>query len=91
MARSCILDPQFWEEGDSCMTDMNVTIADNFIALNVELNIPSFLPGRDQLTQAEVKESQSVTSVRIHVERSVRKIKPFRLLKTKFHLLSMVQ
>ena len=33
MAKSGILDPQFWEEGDSCMADMGCTIADNFKTL----------------------------------------------------------
>ena len=52
-----ILDPRLWEEGDSCIVDRGFTIADNLKALNVELNIPAFLSGRDQLTKAEVKES----------------------------------
>ena len=50
---------RFWEEGDSCMADRGFTIADDLKALHVELNTPAFLSGRDQLTKAEVKESQS--------------------------------
>ena len=57
MNRIGILDPRFWEEGDSCLVDRGFTIADDLKALNVELNIPAFLSGRDQLTKAEVKES----------------------------------
>ena len=57
VARIGILDPRFWEEGDSCLVDRGFTIADDLKALNVELNIPAFLSGRDQLTKAEVKES----------------------------------
>ena len=58
MARSGILDPRFWE-GNSCMANRDFTIADDLKALNVELNIPAFLSGKDQLTKAEIKESQS--------------------------------
>ena len=58
-ARSAISDPQSCKESDSCMADRGFTIADDLKALNIELNIPAFLSGRDQLTKADVKESQS--------------------------------
>ena len=35
------------------------------------VHIPSFLGGINQLTAAEVKESQIIASVRIHVERAI--------------------
>ena len=57
VARICILDSRFWVKGDSCMAGRGFTIADDLQALNVDLNIPAFLSGRDQLTKAEVKES----------------------------------
>ena len=41
------------------MADMGFTIADDLKALNIELNIPAFLSGRDRLTKADVKECQS--------------------------------
>ena len=59
---------------------MGFTIADDLKALNVELNIPAFISGTDQLTKAEVKESQSIASVRIHVERAMRRIKTLKLI-----------
>ena len=71
MARSGILDPRFWGEGDSCMADWGFTIVDDLKALNVELNIPAFLSGRDQLMKAEVKESQLIASLLIPVERAI--------------------
>ena len=46
--------------------------------LNVELNIPSFLGGRAQLTEAEVKESKTIASVRIHVVRAITRIKKLK-------------
>ena len=77
VARSGLLDPRFWEEGDSCMADREFTIADDLKAFNAELNLPAFLSGRDQLTKAEVKEGQSMASVRIHEERAIRRIETF--------------
>ena len=68
MGRSGILDPGFWEEGDSFMPDRGFTIVDDLKDLNAELNIPAFMSGRDQVTKAEVKENQSVASVYINVE-----------------------
>ena len=71
VAGSSILDSRFWKEGDSCMGDGRFAIADDLKSLIIELNIPAFLSGRDQLTKAEIKESQSISSVCIHVERAI--------------------
>ena len=53
------------------MANRGFVICDELKELGVVLNIPCFLAGRDQLTAAEVKESQSIASVRIHVERAI--------------------
>ena len=53
------------------MADRGFVNYDELKELGVALNIPCFLTGRDQLTAAEVKESQSIASVRIHVERAI--------------------
>ena len=86
VGRGVILDPRFWEEGDLYMADLGFTIADDFIALNVELNIPEFLSDRDQLTKANVKESKSIASDLIHVERAIGRIKTFRLIRNEIPL-----
>ena len=62
------------------MADRGFTIEDDLKAIKVHLNIPSFLRGRDQLTAAEVKESQTIASVRIHVERAIQRIKKFKVI-----------
>ena len=51
------------------MADRGFDIQDLFPPL--DLNIPAFLSGRPQLTKAEVKESQGIASVRIHVESAI--------------------
>ena len=61
--RSGILNKSFWNEGDSVKADRGFTIADDLKPLNVSLNIPAFLSGRDQLTEKEALEIQTVASV----------------------------
>ena len=50
------------------MEHRGFTIESDLKELNVDLNVPSFLGGRAQLTAVEVKESQTIVSVRIHSE-----------------------
>ena len=87
VARSDILVPRFWEEGDSCMADREFTIAGELKILNAVLNIPACMVGIaawDQLTKAEVKKSQAITSVHIHVGRAVGRIKTLRLIRNQW-------
>ena len=65
--RSGILDERFWQPNDSVMADRGFTIDEELKQLKVNLNIPAFLGGRTQLTKAEVKESQTITYVRIEI------------------------
>lgn len=84
--RSGFLQSQ-WDSGkDSVMADRGFTVADDLSPLGVSLNIPCFLDGREQLTAAEVKESQTIASVRIHVERAIQRIKRFRILSNEIPL-----
>ena len=55
--RSGILNKNIRDDYDSIMADRGFTIQNEVKPLNVELNIPSFLGGKTQLTEAEVKES----------------------------------
>ena len=62
-----ILHPQLWEKGDSIMTDRGFTIQELLDSLGVELKIPAFLDGKEQLDKEDVVFSQTIASVRIHV------------------------
>ena len=68
------------------MADHGFTIEEELKPLNVTLNIPSFLGQRDQFSETEVKESQTIASVRIHVERAIQRIKRFRQLRNEIPL-----
>ena len=48
--------------------------------LNVELNIPPFLDGRQQLPGDKVKHGRQIASLRIHVKRAIGRIKQFAIL-----------
>ena len=78
--RSGILNKNLWDDNDSIMAYRGFTIQNELAPLNVKLNIRSFLGGRAQLTEAKVKESQIIASVRIHVERAITRIKKFKAL-----------
>ena len=84
--RSGFLNEKLWLPNDSVMADRGFTIEEDLEPLNVSLNIPAFLGGRSQLTKAEVKESQSIASVRIHVERAISHVKKFRIIRNEIPL-----
>ena len=86
VTRSGILNQDLWQNGDSIMADRGFIVSDEFENIGVSLNIPAFLAGREQLTEAEVKESQTIASVRIHVERAIERVKRFRQIKNEIPL-----
>ena len=49
--------------------------------LGIDLNIPPFLEGRRQLPSTEVEAGRKITSVRIHVERAIGRMKCFGILR----------
>ena len=68
------------------MADRGYTIEGDLKKINIALNVPAFLDGRDQLDEDEVLESQSIASVRIHVECLMSRLKHSALLRQKFPL-----
>ena len=66
--------------GDEVMADRSFTIKILLFPLRVKLNIPAFSHGK-QLSNEEVTRTRRVANVRIHVERAVRRLKVFKILK----------
>lgn len=60
------------------MADMGFTIQD-LLPLGVSLNIPPFLGSSAQMPAQDVVHTQEIASLRIHVERTVNKIKNFHI------------
>lgn len=65
-----------FENGDCVMADKGFTIED-VLPLGVTLNIPPFLGMSDQMSAEDVIKTQEIASLRIHVERSINKVKNF--------------
>ena len=77
---------ELWSDGDSVMTGRGFTIHDELARVGVSLNIPSFLVGRDYLIKAEIKASQTIASVRIHIERTIQRIKTYSIIQNEIRL-----
>ncbi|XP_065675862.1 uncharacterized protein LOC136092071 [Hydra vulgaris] len=84
--RSRFLNKNLWDKDDSVIADRGFTIEEKLANTNVSLNIPSFLEGRNQFTLAEVKESQTIASVRIHIERAIQRIKRYKIIRNEISL-----
>ena len=67
--------------GISIMADRGFTIKDLLKDLNIGLNIPPFLDGRQQLPPTEIETGRKIASLRIHVERAIGRMKTFTILK----------
>lgn len=61
------------------MADKWLMIADILITQGVSLNIPP-MKMQDQLTEQELLITRHIASVRIHIERAIRRIKAFKIL-----------
>ena len=68
------------------MAGRSFTIDEELKQLKVNLNIPALLGGRSQLTKPEVKESQTIASLRIHVERAIGRIRKSRIIRNEVPL-----
>lgn len=73
--RSGFLDLPF-DANDPIMADKGFTIQD-FLPVDVSLNIPPFLGSTTQMLASDVEKTQEIASLRIHVERAINKIKKF--------------
>ena len=56
------------------MADKGFTV-EYLFPLGVSLNIPPFLGSKGQMSAQKVVETQSIASLRVHVERGINKIK----------------
>ena len=62
------------------MANRGFTIEDVLTPLGVQLNIPPFLGGRQQLAASEVVDTQQIASLCIHVERAICRVKEYDIL-----------
>ena len=74
-----ILNPELWNAGEALMADRGFTIEEYTKILGIELIIPAFLRGRDQMTESEVITTQQIANERIHVERMIQRLKCYHI------------
>lgn len=63
------------EPGNDVMADKGFTLRKSFEEKGVTLNIPPFLSSKRQFTPEEIKETEQIAKLRIHIERLNRRIK----------------
>lgn len=68
------------------MADRGFTIKDVLKELNVELNLPPFMEGKQQLQAQQIQEGWKIVSLHIHVERAIGRIKTFKILQEKISI-----
>ena len=61
-----ILHPRLWEKGDAIMADRGFAIQTDVEHFGIELIIPAFLDGRDQISEEETILTQQIANERIH-------------------------
>lgn len=61
------------------MADRGFIIKDQLCEIGVELNIPLFLEGRQQLPLDEVQKGRQIVSLMIHVEQATGRINIFNI------------
>ena len=71
------------EPGDSIMADRGFTLDDD-LPEGISLNIPPFLNGEPQPSLNNENETRKITSVRVHVERAIERVKNFKILQSTF-------
>ncbi|KAL1469617.1 hypothetical protein MTO96_040981 [Rhipicephalus appendiculatus] len=63
------------------MADRGFALTNKMKEKGVTLNTPAFTRGRQQFPEAEATRSRRISSLRIHVERAINRIKCYRILK----------
>lgn len=59
---------------DTILADRGFLISNEAEMRKINLNIPAFKKGRDQMHPLDIEETRKIANVRIHVERSIGKI-----------------
>ena len=68
------------EPGDEVMADKGFMIQDLLIPCGVRLNIPPFLQNKMQMSASDVFLTKKIAHLRVHVERSIGRVKEFKIL-----------
>ncbi|GAB6025320.1 hypothetical protein CHUAL_014022 [Chamberlinius hualienensis] len=74
------------KSGDEVMADRSFKIESELAQRGVILNIPASTPGKVQLSNEEATNHRRMAMVRIHIERVIRELKTFKILKRSINI-----
>ena len=57
------------------------TTAENLLLQHAQLHIPPGKRGQEQFSKSEVKKTKVIANLRIYVQKAIRRLKTFRLIK----------
>ncbi|XP_030838900.1 uncharacterized protein LOC105446234 [Strongylocentrotus purpuratus] len=69
------------ENQDTIMADRGFPITEELMMRRASLVIPPGKRGQEQMTRQQVMQTKKVANLRIHVERAIRRLKSFRIIK----------
>ena len=80
--RSDLIKKPLFTSGESIMADRGLNVVQELSASkDVQVNIPSFMKGRNQLSLSEVIKDRRTASKCVHIERIIGLAKTFKILK----------
>ena len=71
-------NPEFFLYGDCIIADRGFELDDD-LPEEISLNIPPFLNGTPQLSLEEENKTRQMASVRVHVERAIKRTKNYKI------------
>ena len=72
--------PQKCDPGDSIMSDKGFNVQDIFAPFNIQVNIPTFLSKKNQLSTKAIINDRKIACKRVHVERVIGLAKTYKIL-----------
>ena len=72
----------YLQHEDYVLADRGFTIAEELTLCGATLKIPHFTKGKTQMSGKEVDASQKISNIRIHVEKTIGRLRKFRILQS---------
>ena len=70
-------------EGDGVMVDKGFHIEEDLKNVGLRINIPPFAKSGQQMSKSDINQTETVAQHRVHVERAIRRIKVYKIMKHK--------
>ena len=71
-----------WYSYDEVMADGGFQITEELMMKYCTLSVPSGAEIKSQITNSEARKTKNIANLRIHVERAIKRIKSYRILKS---------